>query len=996
MTFSNVNVFRNTVVSLRASEPGATADKITRGGAFSPNTQEAISIMRSDIDNQWENSYIIKYQSLMQNRLNRLKQDLTNAYKAILDVSSVQQVRENGLTTSNSAITDVYGRLLNNAGDAFSRLKYYDDEAAFAADDAVNGSAGDGVPSYLMDSTLQQYGANSQGDRNGKVEMRKLYVTGPALQITNSMKVAFRTEEVPPEYKQIIPSIPIIGDLIPGDKAFTPGQKVAEYSADVKSGGFWTTLNYLYNFAPRELKYSYPTAYSTTTEETGTRQVGGKQAVLFNSNVVDARDIYDGGSNGDLEDDGIPSYNATSNKPPVGARIKWSSSNANEGYTTERSPIFPQRDNNGNYYGDTLSKIQSPIDDRSITRRESDNDSDFLLNGILSNGNNTVKGTWNYPPGSPNKQTEYGSEESTGGSSVSIDNRIKWEYNHDGRNSADFTQSGGITGGDVHVAKALFLNHYTVQTQTVELNSSADSYGGVKALDYNSVNGGDQLTLRSTGIDGSAEHVFNDADKNKVQANTKDEKLMLSGSGKISKNFDGKFVSNLYTLQSFNGQNIATETANVNISSKNDTDKVVIAEYEGFKRAQAMNKGFSEDLFSEANNDPRSEADARTLANKIETEINATSMVDTDWHYSEYQNTDSVMFRYIDSVSYNPPGGGTASVPINFRPGITDGGAGTGDFNNVTVGFRKTFTLEPKDYQQAVYLPPTNADIYINTPSYVDRDVFVDAVTNGSSAGAELVVNGKLVTGGVNMGGGVIRYNLKGYLQGGDNVIGAQATFNQGIANDSFKLVPVTGSNAADINTWLNGRVSTVRAQNGDTAVSKLNQASLSDPLSSWQSKIMVRKAGDFTISDIITVASTDADGNGSLDRAQFNSVFPDPINPTAAQINSASPLMLDYLAQFRKKYNDELNSLGSVETVTKVKDNNTFATMLTQALNKKEYQDIFNMGLLNTNLGKTMVIKAQVSAPTGGSVSATMDIQYDPINNKFILVQSKFDAYGG
>ena len=50
MTFSNVNVFRSAILNLNASAPGANADKITRGGAFAPNTQEAIAIMRSDID----------------------------------------------------------------------------------------------------------------------------------------------------------------------------------------------------------------------------------------------------------------------------------------------------------------------------------------------------------------------------------------------------------------------------------------------------------------------------------------------------------------------------------------------------------------------------------------------------------------------------------------------------------------------------------------------------------------------------------------------------------------------------------------------------------------------------------------------------------------------------------------------------------------------------------------------------------------------------------
>lgn len=1049
MTFSNVNVFRSVVVGLRASEPGATADKITRGGAFAPDTKEAVAIMRSDIDNQWENSYIIKYQALMQNRLNRLKQELTNAYKSLLEVSSVQQVRENGLTSSNSAVTDVYGKLINNADEAFKRLTYYNDESEFLDDDSSIGvdnsnlSAADGTPSYLLDMNLKQIGASGDGtataaSRAGTIEMRKLYVTGPALQIANSMKVAFRTEEVPPEYKNI--NLPIIGALLPGEKGFTPAQKVAEYSADVKSGGFWTTLNYLYNFAPRELKYSYPTAYSTNTEESGSRQIGSgatqTQAVIFNGNVTDARDVYaptvvlgfgEYMPGGLAEDDPIPDYTAEVNeKPPVGARIKWTETDANSGYQTERSPIITQRDNNGVAYGGALSRINSPMDRRVITRRESDNDSSFNLN-LLARADNTIKTYSDYPDGSPNKLTYYGLEEANGATD-SMDNRIKWEYNHDGRAAGDFDQDG-LDAADEHVTKAIFVNHFTVQTQEVELNSSSVSYGGIKALDFNSVLNDDgdastdyhtQKTYRSTGIDGSLEHVFNDSNGNKVNdgridgngdgdfddAEDTNESVLIGGSSKISKNFDGKFVSNLYKLGSFNGQNIATESANVNITTKNDANKVTIAEYEGFKRAQTMNAGLADDAFSVINNTPRTEAEAKRLAKLLETEINATSMVDTDWHYSEYVggSSDKVMFRFIDKVSFETPSGGSDSVNVLYKPSIIDGGAG-GNFKDVTVGFRKTFKLEPRDFQQAVYSAPNNADIYINTPTYVDRDVWVDAITTNSSAGAELIVNGKVVTGTV-MGGGVIRYNLKGFLQAGDNVIGSQVLFDQAGINDTFELAPVTASNSADINTWLNGRVSTDNTQNGDLSLAKLNQTTLANKLSSWQSKIMVRKAGDFTINDMLepnidtnadgTPDRIDANGNGIDDRNEFTTAFADPKNPTAAEVSAANPLMLDYLAQFQKKYKKELNSLGSVETVTKVKDNNTFATILTKALNNKEYQDIFNLGLLNTNLGKTMIIKAQVSAPTGGSVNATMDIQYDPASSKFSLVQNKFDATGG
>ena len=112
MSFSTVNIFQNALKALSTTPGRNVPDRIQKGGAFAPTTFEAVSLMRAEEDNQWENSYINKYQALMQNRLNRLKQDLTNAYKAILEMSTTQQIRENSPVTANTAITDVYGRTI--------------------------------------------------------------------------------------------------------------------------------------------------------------------------------------------------------------------------------------------------------------------------------------------------------------------------------------------------------------------------------------------------------------------------------------------------------------------------------------------------------------------------------------------------------------------------------------------------------------------------------------------------------------------------------------------------------------------------------------------------------------------------------------------------------------------------------------------------------------------------------------------------------------------
>lgn len=1161
MSFSNVSVFRSAYNTLNTTASKAVPDSINKGGSFSPNTFESVALMRSELDNQWENGYIIKYQALMQNRLNRLRQDLTNAYKALLELSTVQQIRENGLDSS-SAITDVYGRIvpdisgtttlsglnLNGSnsrfiseikvGDvvkvlstgqyvrissvsndltatianatydengtqiggagtvipfsgsklvnisshgSFKGLTYFGDQTDFDIADGFGdyytngGPAGtyvDGIPSYWVnDSSLSQYNDGTLlSTKSGRYEMRKLYVAGPAMQVINTMKTTFRTEEVPPKETE---------DILPfdlgGQPPFQAGSKVAEYSAEVKTGGFWSAVNYLYNFSPRELKYSYATAYSTTTEEAGTRNnAGGTQATLFNRQITDARDMQGQdtslGTVGMNESDpaAAGALDAEDNVPDAGSRIKWVSSNASDGYLTEKSAMFDDEDFDNDYQAG-----------RYITRRTVATESAALfpnLTTLFDEFNTTVKDTWLWSPDG-SKQIQYGTEEAGVGDYL---DRIKWESQHDGTNAADIGSSKGgankdlweggrdesVTSADKHVAKAAYVNHYTVAVQDVELNSSNKSYGIVKALAYDEADPTKQKLLRSNGIDGSAEHVWSDEDGDKVVDDNSDEKLLLAGSGKISKNFDGKFVERLHQISSFNGQNIATNTANVSINTQNDgSSPVVMAEYEGFRRADTMTKGLAEDYLSQFNSGSRTLSEAQALAKKAATEINAIKMVDTDWHYSDYvysnatqesaKDQDSVMFRNVKSISYSD-NGKIGQLFVDYNPDLRNTN-GTGSdksddlFKDANVAFRKSFTLTSEDFQTTdfnhivgITSPPSaidKRDVFDNAdPSYNRKPVYVTVSANGIVNGTfDLVVNGVKVQGATSMSGSPASYNvdISRYLKEGDNVIGAQMTIGTGAPFDGFKLVataPTAGGNTPEVQRWIDAKLSTVRRNTGDKYSEELNNPLLSNYLSSWQSKIQVeRQTHQLYLSQnnfrepqagTISLAGTTVTGIGT----RFTSTLK-PGDWVRVGANNESPGTLVFVTEviddnnFRignstglspyqafppaafagqnfqlvnkamDAYQSGLDSFSSERTVTRVKDNNSFAKILADILNKKEYQDVFALGLLNTAAGKTLTIKAQVSSPVGGNLSATIDIQYDARNNKFVLAQTKLDA---
>jgi len=938
MTFSNVSIFQNVISSLNTKGSNSVSDAIVKGGAFAPNTMESVSIMRTELDNQWENSFITSYQALMQNRLNRLKQDLTNAYNALLETSSVQQIGENIDSANNFAVTDIDGNIITDGSgkcEAFKDLTYYENETDFNADDGgtgTNKSTADGIPSYLKTSVATKAGTTAGS--NVDVEMRKLYTTGSALQVTNDMKVTFRTEEVPATKASVDWLDPLISNL--GQKPFVTGEKVAEYSTEVKTGGFWSTINYLFNFSPREISYQYATSYSTTTEEAGTRQKDGKQATLYDSVLLDGRDYSKDSSASDMNDS--RNEYSTTDLPPEGGRIKWASSNSTEGYYVERSPFYE-------FLGGVVNGYK---DDREIVRRVSDNDTDYAaLYQTFNSAGDDVKTTWTDTDGKNGRTIkDYGTEENP---NASFDQRVIWEYDQNGKSAADLNQDGDINDSDVHTAKAIFLNHYQVTTQTVKMNSDDTSIGTIVASN--------EKFLRSSGVDGSAKQTWTDLDNDKkvdtAEVNGEREKMLVAGSSNVSQNFSGTFVEQQHKIYTLNGQNIDTTDANVRFSSQADSSPIVIATYEGLDRAKSMSRGIATDSFSKVTQNI-DYATAVTVQKDIQTEINASKTVDTDFHYSQYNNSgtaaapeyDRVKFREIDSVTYTRSGGLETS---EFKYDSSIKGTSDEFFKNINVGFRKTLNLESLDYCATTYgdvnVPSgtaTDDPFFIDSPKYDRRNVLIKVDFNNgtsSSASPSLIVNGQVLTPAFTDTDGIPVFQVAPALETGDNVIAVQGLIQSNNNNSGLKVSAYTGTvgggNDSGVINLINEKFSTSQTSTGDNVVSQLTGSV--PPLSTWQSKIMT------------SLATTDA----------------------------------------------SIDALGSKQTGTRVKDNNSFSKMLMDILNNPLYKDVFNLGLINSALGKDLVIKSDISAPTGGSITGVLNIKYDLNEKKFVLVQTKWDAAG-
>lgn len=362
MNFSAFNRL-NSVSQALGSNPGDRIPaKLKTGGAFSPNPLETLYAIRVQMDEQWSDNFVVKYRTTMQNRLNFLAQQLRDAYNALLNANATQSIGE-GLGTG--AREDVANSDYLTAADA-------------AGADAfegwgLQGDTDDGSMADALSSTRRKL--HSSGP---DVELRRLGYAGAAMDQTDNVGITMRTEEIPfDEAGGLVEfGAAIGGALTGGDPPFRGKMKVAEYRSQLATGGFWSTVNYLYSFNPRQLKYSYATSYTINSEEAGTRTDG----YLFDAKLTDSRD-----------------YDADDQFTDDGGRVKWSSTDSNDGYMTEVdmsdfNTVY-NRITDSNDATDTITVPAGSSFEQDGVLYENKSGTDQTVNTITTNHFNVVKQT---------------------------------------------------------------------------------------------------------------------------------------------------------------------------------------------------------------------------------------------------------------------------------------------------------------------------------------------------------------------------------------------------------------------------------------------------------------------------------------------------------------------------------------------------------------------------------------------------------------------------
>lgn len=353
MSFSALNVGRQMMAFTGGIVPQQRlGSRPNAGGSFTPNTLEAAFVLRSSLDYQFEKAFLDQYKARMQNRLNELQQRLQEAYTNVLNVSMSQQIGEgedgngDGIPDNASLRADTIldgneiSVLPGVAGEnAFEDLGI-DPNTQTSIDyiDRSNNSGSDiwrapGKTADLLDGNtfaddgIEGYGRRLDSDIAGspEVQFRALNArTTAAGNVASKMDITMRVEDDPAIPTPISGALDFLNDVSssiiggPPDPTYF-NQKVQQFSTETKTGGFWSTVNYLYNFAPREIKYSYAVGYTVNTDE------AGNDEYLIDGELVNERDIPEHYS-------GDPQAYVTKDN-----RVKWSSFDPTEGYQHERS-----------------------------------------------------------------------------------------------------------------------------------------------------------------------------------------------------------------------------------------------------------------------------------------------------------------------------------------------------------------------------------------------------------------------------------------------------------------------------------------------------------------------------------------------------------------------------------------------------------------------------------------------------------------------------------
>ncbi len=1030
MSFSAFNVGSQMVTLTGNKLPQLRlATKPVAGGSFTPSALEAAFIMRSSLDYQFENAFLTKYKALMQNRLNFLQEKMKDAYTNVLNTSMAQQVGQNAAIEtradvrldgfdSSAAAKLIKGVLGANgfedigiAPEGDLRLEDAAANAAAIAQGLVSiwrtpGKLSDGmtINGALPEDAIAGW-ARSLGGALTPVQFRSLleYATG-AGNVQGDIQITMRAEDDPPVPEPVNIIMSILATITTAVTGPPPAptyfnQKVEEHETQYKTGGFWSAINYLYNFAPREIKYSYAVGYTVNSDE------AGNDAYLSSGLLVDARENVVGPTDAFLQKD---------------QRVKWASFEPTEGYqheisgTSSRFPNVVNRANawlSGNSQGGGANQYGADVwyDESSFSTANAGALTQVVdgvlfqsgtykyTNGVMVNSNNAIPAV----AGAGGKLIEtagtngvlYANSNIQDGSIFK--NTVEWNGGlNDGLNTDDEPTSRG------RINSSLFFNHYEVETRTVDFNNSTRS-------DSTSLPGAPDNTGQLLVVGGLERS--NSVDASKDYQRLKDTGEISRGAGNVSRTFNGEFVQGLHKIESVNGQDLA---GNEQKQASPILGNFEIGKYEGILRSYHMSRNIVD----------------YTPPTKME--INAADTVPTDWYQGEMLVSSATANLAADLAQ------GKMWFPWLADTIYSGSAGGYGKLGSVdqVVQARNTFELKKQDfllpsgftqdvtgYYQPTY---TKQDYFINVnltgvhhdsltaANYFDSTDDTAQVPTRRDFGinledAKIFVNGELlkppseqpigtpipgqpnpqmtVTALTENGAGSrnynvgLRMNIKDYLREGMNTIVVQtrdATFNLAVGDNGNESIAVTGdaANTAAVNTVINNKIITGYNTVGEAVYNpEFDRQNLLKVQSRWQAR-----AVPHTLNPNLTIDPiSDFVGVGGV-------LIGDNRATMTAKINALAVTDTNYELYSRMgSHASSPEKTGSAYKVT-----NSFVDQILQFINQQKYRDIFRMGMLS-NLNK-MAIQGSANLPSGSSLQGNISLYYDQQKQMIVVNQDK------
>ncbi len=1044
MSFSAFNVGRQAIISTGNINPRSNfGSKPIAGGSFTPSTLEAAFVLRSSLDYQYETAFVDQHRAKMQNRLNDLSKTLNEAYTDLLNVSMSQQIGEkadvnlrsdvklDGRDGSNMA-TLIQGILGENG---FEDLGLAQDILSQLPIDYINlGNNTTNIlnlwrsPSITRDrlngSDLADDGHYGYGRVLGagaaaaqvqfKTLMERITAAG---NVAGNIDLTVRIEDDPPEPAELNQSLELLNSITsavlggPGDPTYF-NQKVEQTSTTFKTGGFWSTVNYLYNFAPREFKYSYAVGHTINSDEAGDTEY------LIDGKLVDFRD------NPNVYPTANPQgYTETDN------RLKWASFNPTEGYQHERSgttATYPTVINRQKAWIDATADANSALrwyaDGAAQTDAgrvhivenlifqsgtytfkavkdvydvNGDGNRDDLVAYFISNG--TAGSTLTGVSTLNGKTVQFaGKSTDTGGITQLLNSNIQEGTTF--RHKVDMGQTLGLdetedrttpptstTDQEIHergaIRSSLFFNHYEVETRTVEFNNKTrtdipELTAGATPGNVRDDAAGSLYVYgdikRSTSIDATKNYDLVTADHDNNPA-TPDTSEINRTTGNVNNSFNGEFIQSQHKILSVNGQNVV---GNDSKQASPILGNFEIGKYEGVQRSLQMNRNIVQ------------------YTGPTEMEIDAANSVPTDWHQAELLVNPGaaaaaanpqdpangfIWFPHVADTLYSRP-------DTDIAPSL---GYGRENGFQQLLQARNTFDLGLDDFMQ---LQPAASWVTdptgVRRPTYAVKPMTINLQLKGVHYNdlasppqvPKIFINGQEVLAGTSF----VSFVSNGGI--------TQGTVNYQI-NLTDNGIPTFagGTNGSYVRQGLN--TITIQASDGtfQTALGNTNfdegiritAAPVSALGNSNEVNAVLNSRVITGYSDVLL------NGNTIPPDVKYNSEMTRP-NTVKAQSRWQTRLVPATVAGDTSNKLLKLSSDPS-STGTSYKTANSFIEMIIGMINQQKYRDIFKLGMLS-NLDK-LAISGQANLPSGSSMEGAITMYFDQNKQAIVLNQDKLIA---